>query len=167
MFKNNEKTKILIYLGENMRKFEIVKDEAIEYGEKDIIMPKRATKNSAGYDICSPTDIVIPAGGIVTVWTNLKACCNENEFILLCVRSSMGRKDICLANDIGVIDGDYYSNPSNDGNIGVALKNRGTKDFQIHKNDKIAQIIFVPYLKVDNEEEVNSTRSGGYGSTNK
>ena len=62
MFKNNEKTKILIYLGENMRKFEIVKDEAIEYGEKDIIMPKRATKNSAGYDICSPTDIVIPAG---------------------------------------------------------------------------------------------------------
>lgn len=150
-----------------MRKFEVVRDDAIMYGQKDVIMPKRATINSAGYDICSPTDIVIPAGEIVTVWTNIKACCNDNEFILLCVRSSMGRKDICLANDIGVIDGDYYSNPDNDGNIGVALKNRGSKDFVIHKNDKIAQILFMPYLKVDNEETVTGVRSGGYGSTTK
>ena len=150
-----------------MRRFEVVRDDAIKYGEKDIIMPKRATINSAGYDICSPTDIVIPAGEIVTVWTNLKACCNDDEFILLCVRSSMGRKDLCLANDIGVIDGDYYSNPDNDGNIGVALKNRGTKDYTIHKNDKIAQILFMPYLKVDNEEAVTGVRGGGYGSTTK
>ena len=150
-----------------MRKFEVVRDDAIRYGQKDVIMPKRATINSAGYDICSPTDIVIPAGEIVTVWTNIKACCNDNEFILLCVRSSMGRKDICLANDIGVIDGDYYSNPDNDGNIGVALKNRGSKDFVIHKNDKIAQILFMPYLKVDNEETVTGVRGGGYGSTTK
>lgn len=150
-----------------MRKFEVVRDDAIMYGQKDVIMPKRATINSAGYDICSPTDIVIPAGEIVTVWTNIKACCNDNEFILLCVRSSMGRKDICLANDIGVIDGDYYSNPDNDGNIGVALKNRGSKDFVIHKNDKIAQILFIPYLKVDNEKAVTGVRGGGYGSTTK
>lgn len=150
-----------------MRKFEVVRDDAIMYGQKDVIMPKRATINSAGYDICSPTDIVIPAGEIVTVWTNLKACCNDDEFILLCVRSSMGRKDICLANDIGVIDGDYYSNPDNDGNIGVALKNRSSKDFVIHKNDKIAQILFMPYLKVDNEETVTGVRGGGYGSTTK
>lgn len=149
-----------------MRKFEVVRDDAIMYGQKDIIMPRRATINSAGYDVCCPIDIVIPAGEIVTVWTNIKACCNENEFILLCVRSSMGRKDICLANDIGVIDGDYYSNPDNDGNIGVALKNRSSNDYIIHKNDKIAQILFVPYLKADNEETVTDVRGGGYGSTN-
>ena len=149
-----------------MRKFEVVRDDAIMYGQKDIIMPRRATINSAGYDVCCPIDIVIPAGEIVTVWTNIKACCTENEFILLCVRSSMGRKDICLANDIGVIDGDYYSNPDNDGNIGVALKNRSSNDYIIHKNDKIAQILFVPYLKADNEETVTGVRGGGYGSTN-
>ena len=112
-------------------------------------------------------DVTIHSGEIITIWTNIKACCNDNEFILLCVRSSMGRKDICLANDIGVIDGDYYSNPDNDGNIGVALKNRGSKDFVIHKNDKIAQILFMPYLKVDNEETVTGVRGGGYGSTTK
>ena len=46
---------------------------------------------------------------------------NENEFMLLCVRSSMGRKDICLANDVGIIDCDYYSNPDNDGNLGYNI----------------------------------------------
>ena len=150
-----------------MRKFEIVKDEAIMYGVKDIIMPKRATKFSAGYDFSSPIDVTIHSGEIVTIWTNIKACCNQNEFMLLCVRSGLGRKDICLANDVGIIDADYYSNPNNDGNIGVALKNRGTTDYKINKNDKIAQIIFVPFEKVDDDEETDSLRSGGYGSTNK
>ena len=60
-----------------MRKFEVVRDDAIMHGQKDIIMPRRATINSAGYDVCCPIDIVIPAGEIVTVWTNIKACCND------------------------------------------------------------------------------------------
>lgn len=149
-----------------MRKFEIVKDEAIKYGEKNIIMPKRATKFSAGYDVCSPIEVVIHSQEIVTIWTNIKAICNENEFMLLCVRSGLGRKDICLANDVGIIDADYYGNPETDGNIGVALKNRGNTDYVVHKNDRIAQIIFMPFLKVDNEEEIENTRNGGYGSTN-
>lgn len=150
-----------------MRKFEIVRDDCIKYNEKNITLPKRATKNSAGYDLCSPVEIVIPAGKIETIWTNVKAVCNENEFMLLCVRSSMGRKDICLANDVGIIDCDYYSNPDNDGNLGVALKNRGESDFVIKKGERIAQIIFMPYLTVNDEEDITTIRTSGYGSTNK
>lgn len=148
-----------------MRKIEKVKDSAIMYGQSDVIIPKRSTKFSAGYDIYSPIDIVIPAGEIVTIWSNIKACCNENECILLLVRSSLGRKDICLANSVGLIDCDYYSNPDNDGNIGVSLKNRGSADYQINKNDKIAQLLFMPYLTVDDEEETNAIRNSGFGST--
>lgn len=148
-----------------MRKIERVKDSAIMYGQSNVIIPKRSTKFSAGYDIYSPIDIVIPAGEIVTIWSNIKACCNENECILLLVRSSLGRKDICLANSVGLIDCDYYSNPDNDGNIGVSLKNRGSADYQINKNDKIAQLLFVPYLTIDDEEETNAIRNSGFGST--
>lgn len=148
-----------------MRKIEKVKDSAIMYGQSDVIIPKRSTKFSAGYDIYSPIDIAIPAGEIVTIWSNIKACCNENECILLLVRSSLGRKDICLANSVGLIDCDYYSNPDNDGNIGVSLKNRGSVDYQINKNDKIAQLLFVPYLTIDDEEETNAIRNSGFGST--
>ncbi len=148
-----------------MRKIEKVRDSAIMYGQSDVIIPKRGTKFSAGYDIHSPIDIVIPAGEIVTIWSNIKACCNENECILLLVRSSLGRKDICLANSVGLIDCDYYSNPDNDGNIGVSLKNRGSADYQINKNDKIAQLLFVPYLTIDDEEETTAIRNSGFGST--
>lgn len=150
-----------------MRKIEVVRDDAIEYGAKDIVLPVRGTKYSAGYDLCSPIDAIIHPGEIVTIWTNLKAQCNEDECILLFIRSSMGRKDICLANSVGLIDGDYYSNPKNDGNIGVALKNRSESDFIIKKGDKIAQLVFMPFLVVDNEEEITTVRTGGYGSTGK
>lgn len=150
-----------------MRKIEIVKDEAIEYCVKDVIIPKRSTKYSAGYDVCSPIDIVIAPGEIKTIWTNLKAECNNNECILLFIRSSMGRKGITLANSVGLIDADYYSNENNDGNIGVTLKNNTNEDFIINKNDKIVQLVFMPYLTVDNESEITDTRNGGYGSTNK
>lgn len=148
-----------------MRKFEIVRDDSIKYNEKNIIMPKRATKFSAGYDLTSPIEVIIRPQEIVTIWTNIKAICNENEVMLLCVRSSLGRKDVCLANDVGVIDADYYGNPDNDGNIGIALKNRSNSDYVVKKYDKIAQIIFMPYLVVDDEEEITHTRNGGYGST--
>lgn len=149
-----------------MRKIERVKDEAIEYGVTDVIIPKRSTKFSAGYDICSPIDVVLAPGEIKTIWTNIKAECNSNECILLFIRSSMGRKGITLANSVGLIDADYYSNENNDGNIGVALKNNTEKDFSIGKNEKIAQLVFMPYLTIDNEDEVRNIRNGGYGSTN-
>lgn len=149
-----------------MRKIERVKDEAIEYGVTDVIIPKRSTKFSAGYDICSPIDIVLAPGEIKTIWTNIKAECHSNECILLFIRSSMGRKGITLANSVGLIDADYYSNENNDGNIGVALKNNTEKNFSIGKNEKIAQLVFMPYLTIENEDEVRNIRNGGYGSTN-
>lgn len=149
-----------------MRKIERVKDEAIEYGVKDVIIPKRSTKFSAGYDICSPIDAVLAPGEIKTIWTNLKAKCNDNECILLFIRSSMGRKGISLANSVGLIDADYYSNKNNDGNMGITLRNNTNADYIIHKNDKIVQLVFMPYLTVDNESEITDIRNGGYGSTN-
>lgn len=149
-----------------MRRIERVRDDAIQYGVKDVIIPKRSTKFSAGYDICSPIDVVLKAGEIKTIWTNIKAECNSNECILLFIRSSMGRKGVTLANSVGLIDADYYSNANNDGNIGVALKNNTNADFAISKNDKIAQLVFMPYLVIDDEEEITNIRNGGYGSTN-
>ena len=150
-----------------MRKFEIVKDEFIKYGEKDVVIPHRSTKFSAGYDMYSPSDVIIPAGGIGTVWTNIKVACNSDEFVMICVRSSIGRKGLCLANDVGIIDSDYYGNPETDGNIGIMLRNTTTNDFAIKKGDKIAQAIFMKYLTVDGEEEILASRRGAFGSTGK
>ena len=116
-----------------MRGFERVKDEFVKYDEKETKMPVRATKNSCGYDFYSPIDLTIKPGESELIWTNVKAFFNENEVLFLFVTSKMGAKHIMIANGTGVIECDYYSNPSNDGNLGFRLINLGKDDYVIKR----------------------------------
>lgn len=127
-------------------------------------LPKRGTAYSAGYDFYSNEEYTIKPNEIVKIWTDTKAYMKPNEFLMIDVRSSMGGK-FMLANTIGIIDSDYYSNENNDGNIGIFLMNITDDTQYIHKGDKIAQGIFVNYLITDNDDSYN-TRVGGFGSTN-
>lgn len=145
------------------RGFEIVKDNKRKADY--VALPTRATKNSAAYDFYCNDDYIVQPNEIIKIWTDIKAYMQDDEFLMLDVRSSMGGK-FMLANTIGIIDSDYYSNPDNDGNIGIFLKNISNIPQEISKGDKIAQGIFEKYLKVDND---NTTikRSGGFGSSGK
>lgn len=150
-----------------MRKFEEVSSFAKKYETQSTTLPKRATKTSAGYDFYSPIDAVVNPKDSLLIWTNVKAMFNPNEVLILCVTSGMGKRRVMISNTIGVIDCDYYGNPSNDGNIGINLYNFGEEPYVIKAGDKIGQGIFMPFLTVDEEEEITTTRVGGYGSTNK
>lgn len=93
---------------------------------------------------------------------------NDGEYLLLANRSSNPlKRNLILPNGIGVIDADYYNNPKNEGAIFVQLINMGIRDVHIKKGERIAQGIFTPYLTVTDETNVTTTRSGGFGSTNK
>lgn len=61
---------------------------------------------------------------------------------------------------------DYYNNDENEGNIGVAFYNFYPFDVTIEKGDKLFQGVFSKFLKSDNDE-VDTVRSGGFGSTGK
>ncbi|MGN1213204.1 MAG: dUTP diphosphatase [Christensenellales bacterium] len=148
-----------------MRKFEVVRQDAIQYGVVPNKMPQRATKHSAGYDIYSPISTVIEPKTMKMIWTNIKASFNPDEVLILCVTSGMGKKGIMIANTIGVIDCDYYGNVSNDGNLGFRLYNFSDEPYVIQAGDKIGQGIFLKYLTVDDEKEITTTRVGGFGST--
>lgn len=149
-----------------MRRFEVVIDAFRKHPDKDIILPKRATDRSAGYDICTPVKIVLNPGEQVLVWTDIKAMMTYNNVLEIVPRSSMSiKKDIILKNIIGIIDADYYNNKDNDGNIGVCLKNIGNNVQEIEEGTKICQGIFKEYLIVWNEDGVEQDRHGGFGST--
>lgn len=148
-----------------MRKFEIVKKEFLKYDIVPDKAPVRATKCSAGYDLYSPIDIVVEPKQMQMIWTNYKACFNPDEVLVLCVTSGMGKHGVMLANTLGIIDSDYYSNVSNDGNIGIRLYNFSDEPYIIKKGDKIGQGIFTKFLTVDDEEEITTNRVGGFGST--
>lgn len=149
-----------------MRKFEVVSDEFRQHKGVDIILPKRSTSKSAGYDFYLPCDVEIePNGSTGIIPTDVKARMNYGEVLLLFIRSSLGiKKDIILKNNVGVIDGDYYGNPSNDGNIGIALRNLSNEKVCLKKGEKIMQGIFVEYFKT-NDDNVENVRTGGFGST--
>lgn len=134
--------------------------------EEKTQLPVRATKNSAGYDIFSKEDYVLAPNQTRIFFTDVKAFMLPDEVLMLYVRSSIGiKKGLMLANTVGVIDSDYYNNPDNDGNIGVALHNYSKKPVVIKKGDKIAQCIFTKFLLTDNDQPTQKERKGGIGST--
>ncbi len=147
-----------------MRKFEFVENKFKKNGES-AFMPKRATQTSAGYDFYSPIEVVIKPHTMSMIWSDVKAKFNDDEVLITCVTSGMGKRGLILANGIGVIDCDYYSNENNDGNIGFMLLNLSDNEILIKQGDKIGQGIFTKYFSVDNEEEVLEVRKGGFGST--
>ncbi|MGN1374474.1 MAG: dUTP diphosphatase [Bacilli bacterium] len=149
-----------------LRGFEIAKG----YEDKDIHLPVRKTKNSAGYDVEAASDIVIEPykNGMkpTLIPTGLKAYCQDDEYYILVNRSSGPKKGLVMANSIGIIDADYYGNESNDGHFYFQYWNFGDKPLEIKKGDVIGQVIFQKYLTVD-DDNATGMRTGGFGSTNK
>ncbi len=145
------------------RGFEIVS----KYTDKQIQIPERNTERSAGYDIAIAEDAVIAAGEIKMVSTGLKAYMKSDEVLMLHIRSSMAvRYSLCLANNTGIIDADYYNNADNEGHIMLAVWNFGKESIHLKKGTRIAQGIFHVYLMTDNDMAGNGTiRQGGFGST--
>lgn len=117
-------------------------------------LPERKTKNSAGYDFFAIQDYTIKPGEIMKIPTGYKAYYQDDEMLLLVVRSSMGFKyNVRMCNQIGIIDSDFYNNIANEGHMWVALQNQGNKDYIIKKGDAYCQGIFVKYLTCDDKVE--------------
>lgn len=146
------------------RGFEIAKG----WEDKDIHLPKRSTKNSAGYDVEAAEDVIIPAykPGIkpTLIPTGLKAYCEPDEWFMLANRSSGPKKGFIMANSIGIIDSDYYGNETNDGHFYFQYFNFQDHDIEVKKGDVIGQVIFQKFLITDNDE-AEGIRTGGFGST--
>ena len=133
---------------------------------KGYSIPVRGDKRSAGYDISTPIQVSIPPKGKVLVWSNIKAYMQEDEVLELYVRSSIGiKKGLVLSNTVGIIDSSYFSNPDNDGNIGLALYNTTDQEVTLEAGERVCQGIFKKYLVADNDVALKETREGGIGST--
>jgi dUTP diphosphatase len=152
-----------IELATSTRKFELV----AKFSEDLDLLPKRATANSAGYDLKAAETVIIKPGEIKLVPTGLKAFMQKDEVLYLYDRSSNPKKQgFVLANSVGVIDSDYYNNPDNEGLIYGQFMNITDKEIRIKKGDRIMQGVFSKFLTVDNDK-TGGERLGGFGSTGK
>lgn len=154
---------------EKVGKFKkIDKDKFIREGDYDNIkLPVRQTKGSAGYDFYAPYSFSIEPGARQEVHSGVKCKIKNGWVLTIHGRSSLGTKGIRLTTTVGIIDSDYYSNPTNDGEIHLGLWNTTDKMVSFKQGDRIAQGIFLPFGITENDEPLTQERVGGFGSTNK
>lgn len=172
-------------------KFELVS----KYEGQTDLLPTRGTKESAGYDLRCAEDIVIPSiwnqlmeAQVHTLpttanledtkhWlevtgmkptlvpTGIRALIDSDKFGGGVARSSLPLKHMLMvANGEAIIDADY-SQAKNEGHIHVMLLNFAPFDIQLRRGDKIAQLIFMKYYTVEDEENIDAIRTDGFGHT--
>lgn len=135
------------------------------------IMPKRATEQSAGYDLyaCFPDDwgerLVIQPNETIKINTGLSMELPDGYFGAIFPRSGLAIKQgLRLGNSVAVIDSDYRQEWI------IALHNDSDIEQRIYDGDRIAQLVLLPYQTMEFEEveELSeTTRKGGLGSTGK
>lgn len=131
-----------------------------------IELPTRSTKCSAGFDFKTPYQVYLSEEKKNKIYpTGIKCQLDDDKVLLLMPRSSLGMKyGFTLPNTIGVIDADYYNNPTNEGHIKWCAK--VDEDMILSIGEKYMQGVIVNYYTT-NDDNVNSTRNGGIGSTGK
>ena len=131
-------------------------------------IPEYKTSGSSGMDLMAFTDspIKIAPNTLELIPTGLSIAIPEDLEIQIRPRSGLAAKyNIGVLNTPGTIDSDYR------GELKIILFNHGNKDFIVNKNDRIAQMVLTPVIKMELEEvdELPETirGSGGFGSTGK
>ncbi len=135
---------------------------------ESIMLPRRATKGSAGYDFFSPIDFELKPGETLKIPTGIRASMEEGWVLCIFPRSGLGFKyRLQMNNTVGIIDSDYYFS-DNEGHIFVKLTNdtNENRTVTVKQGNGIVQGIFLPFgITRDDEEE--GVRNGGFGSTTK
>ena len=142
---------------------EYLKEASIEE-YNSILLPRRATSGSAGYDFFAPKEISVLPNQTVKVATGVRVQIEDGWVLKIYPRSSLGFKyRLTLNNTVGIIDSDYFY-ADNEGHIFIKMTNLGDKPLVIEKGKAFAQGVFVEYgITID--DDCNVCRKGGLGST--
>lgn len=145
-------------------------EECIMDAYENIRLPQRKTAQAAGYDFFTPIGFALHPKHKIMIPTGIKIYFNEAEskvyHLSLYVRSSIGiKKDVVLSNGTGIIDGDYYGNPDNDGDMLMAFYNRGNNYIRFEAGDRLMQGVVELHGRIEGDD-VQEQRRGGVGSTN-
>lgn len=129
-------------------------------------LPTHGSEYAAGYDLhaCTTQMITIPPHSTVKIGTGLAMEIPNEYFGAIFARSGLATKSgLRPANCVGVIDADYRNE------IIVSLHNDTDLPRVIEPNERIAQLVILPYLSVDFvlADELSDTVRGldGFGST--
>ena len=131
-------------------------------------LPSYKTKGSSGMDLMAfiKDPIKIAPNTSALIPTGISVAIPNDVEIQIRPRSGLAVKSsISVLNTPGTIDSDYR------GELKIILFNHSKEEFVVRNNDRIAQMVLMPVLKIDFEEVDNLPNtlrgSGGFGSTGK
>jgi len=130
-------------------------------------LPEYKTDLAAAADVFSTEEKVIPVNGKEVFSTGLFMRPEPGYCIRVLSRSGLAFKyGVFVLNADGLIDEDYSDE------IKIILANLGYEPYLVRDGDRIAQFKIEPVERmtinmVQSLPEVNSNRSGGFGSTGK
>ncbi|MDC0518439.1 dUTP diphosphatase [Candidatus Pelagibacter sp.] len=131
-------------------------------------LPLYKTNGASGMDLMAfiKKPINLQPGKSSLIPTGLSVAFPEGYEIQIRPRSGLAAKNnISVLNTPGTIDSDYR------GELKIILFNHGSDNFIINNNDRVAQIVLAPIIKMELEEtnELPESIRGkdGFGSTGK
>ena len=136
--------------------------------ESESINLRVATTDSAGIDLPAHLNesITINPGETVLIGTGLYFEIPKGFFGGVFARSGLATKEgLRPANCVGIIDADYR------GEVKVPLHNDSNEERVINNGDYIAQLVIIPYMRINLVEEDNLSETerddNGFGSSGK
>ena len=136
--------------------------------DPNVKLPSYKTEGSSGMDLMANINetIIIPPKTSKLIPTGLSVAIPNDCEIQIRPRSGLAAKsNISVLNTPGTIDSDYR------GELKIILYNHGDNDFKVNNNDRVAQMVLMPILKIDLEktDDLPETVRGssGFGSTGK
>ena len=131
-------------------------------------LPSYKTNGASGMDLMAFIEkpINLEPGKSCLIPTGLSIAFSEEYEIQIRPRSGLAAKNnISVLNTPGTIDSDYR------GELKIILFNHGNKNFIINNNDRVAQMVLTPVIKMEFKETNELPKSirdkGGFGSTGK
>lgn len=102
--------------------------------ESDAQAPTRAHETDSGWDLYSYEDAIILPKQTANLYTGVAICAPPGWGYTIRGRSSLNKRGVQTA--LGTVDANYC------GKLFVLLYNVSNSEYQIHKGDRIAQIVF-------------------------
>ena len=134
----------------------------------NVKLPSYKTSGASGMDLMAFIDkpIELNPGKSCLIPTGLSVAFSKEYEIQIRPRSGLAAKNnISVLNTPGTIDSDYR------GELKIILFNHGSENFMINNNDRIAQMVLTPIIKMELEEKNELPETirgeGGFGSTGK